>query len=405
MASATASSTGPVADTVDPGASGAGGPPTDADGPPTSVDAARWPSAPVVPRAPMRSRAAGSVRFRLTASVVLVVGLTLLGGGALLVKWVEATLVNDLRARNERILASMSASISQNRVPSELFTPIDQVQMNDQTRQLFGSTENAEEALSTTYFYIDGAIPDYLPGLNADGQLVLFQRQGPPASAGATIEVTARSRHDRRLHDHPARHLADRWHRAFGRRADRGALVGSADPGARCGRDDVAHHRPHARPGGCDDTAGAGAVGHDAGCTGPGAADRRRDRRAGHDHERDAGPAPVGIGQPAAVRLRRQPRAAVAGRVDPRPARDGAAVPRRRRLAFGRADRAGRGLAVGAPRREPVGDGAPRGGPSGAPGRDRHGRPGHGPDPAHDRRAAGPVRRVGRAGCGATPTS
>lgn len=138
----------------------------------------------------MRSRVAGSVRFRLTASVVLVVGITLLGGGALLVKWVEATLVNDLRARNERILSSMADSISRNQVPSELFAPVDQVQMNDQTRQLFGSTENAVEALSTTYFYIDGSIPDYLPGLNADGQLVLFQRQGPPVSAGDTIEVT-----------------------------------------------------------------------------------------------------------------------------------------------------------------------------------------------------------------------
>ena len=138
----------------------------------------------------MRSRAAGSVRFRLTASVMLVVGLTLLGGGALLVKWVEATLVNDLRSRNERILASMAESISRNRVPAELFTSVDEVQMNDQTRQLFGNTENAEEALSTTYFYIDGSIPDYLPGINADGELGLFQRQGPPANAGGTIEVT-----------------------------------------------------------------------------------------------------------------------------------------------------------------------------------------------------------------------
>lgn len=75
----------------------------------------------------MHSRAAGSVRFRLTAAVVLVVGLTLLGGGALLVKWVEATLVNDLRARNERILTSMADSISRNRVPSELFTSVDEV--------------------------------------------------------------------------------------------------------------------------------------------------------------------------------------------------------------------------------------------------------------------------------------
>ena len=175
-----------MADTPGTGSAGEGR--TGADG--ESAAAASWPSVPMTPRAPMRSRAAGSVRFRLTASVMLVVGLTLLGGGALLVKWVEATLVNDLRSRNERILTSMAESISRNRVPSELFTPVDEVQMNDQTRQLFGNTENAEEALSTTYFYIDGSIPDYLPGINSDGELGLFQRQGPPANAGGTIEVT-----------------------------------------------------------------------------------------------------------------------------------------------------------------------------------------------------------------------
>ncbi len=138
----------------------------------------------------MRSRVAGSVRFRLTLSVVLVVGLTLIGGGALLVRWVEATLVNDLRVRNERILASMADSITRNQVPSEFFAPVGEVTMDDATRQLFGGTENAEEAISTTYFYIDGAIPTYLPGINSSGELGLFQRQGPPAAAGEMIEVT-----------------------------------------------------------------------------------------------------------------------------------------------------------------------------------------------------------------------
>ena len=138
----------------------------------------------------MRSRLIGSVRFRLTVAVVLVVGMSLLGGGVLLVRWVEATLVNDLRVRNERILGSMADSITRNRVPSEFFTSVDEMQMDDATRQLFGGAENAEEALSTTYFYMDGAIPDYLPGINSNGELGLFQRQGPPAAAGATVEVT-----------------------------------------------------------------------------------------------------------------------------------------------------------------------------------------------------------------------
>lgn len=121
---------------------------------------------------------------------MLVVGLTLLGGGALLVRWVEATLVNDLRSRNERILSSMADSITRNQVPAEFFAPVGEVTMDETARQIFGDTEDAEEALSSTYFYMDGAIPDYLPGINAEGELGLFQRQGPPTSTGETLEVT-----------------------------------------------------------------------------------------------------------------------------------------------------------------------------------------------------------------------
>jgi hypothetical protein len=68
----------------------------------------------------MRTRVAGSVRFRLTVTVVLVVGLSLLGGGALLVKWVEATLVNDLRTRNEQILNAMADALQRGEIPLEL---------------------------------------------------------------------------------------------------------------------------------------------------------------------------------------------------------------------------------------------------------------------------------------------
>lgn len=137
------------------------------------------------------SRVASSVRFRLTVAVVLVVGVSLLGGGALLVRWVEATLVNDLKVRNERILESMAASISQGEVPAEFFTPVDEVRLDEVTREVFGGAEDAEQALSTTYFYMDGAIADYLPGRNTQGQIVLFQRQDPPeALPGSTVEVT-----------------------------------------------------------------------------------------------------------------------------------------------------------------------------------------------------------------------
>lgn len=157
--------------------------------PASEVTEPTWPVAPVPAKAPMRLRAAGSVRFRLTLAVICVVGLSLFGGGVLLVKWVEATLVNDLRSRNERILNSMAESITRNRVPSEFFAPVDELSQNDQTRQIFGGAD-AGEALSTTYFYMDGDIPDYLPGINANGELGLFQRQGPPAGSGEKLEVT-----------------------------------------------------------------------------------------------------------------------------------------------------------------------------------------------------------------------
>ena len=186
MVSATASSTEPVAEPAGAGTAGA------TAGPPQVPGAASVGAASVTgaTRPPMRTRVAGSVRFRLTVSVVLVVGLSLLGGGALLVRWVEATLINDLKVRNEQILESMAASITRSRVPSEFFAPVDEVGMDDATRQVFGEGADAEEAISTTYFYMDGAIPEYLPGLNSDGELGLFQRQGPPMSSAQTVEVT-----------------------------------------------------------------------------------------------------------------------------------------------------------------------------------------------------------------------
>ncbi len=66
------------------------------------------------------SRLGKSVRWRLTLIVMAVVGVTLLLGALLLVKWVEGTLVNDVRTRNEAALAAMAEVISGGRVPSEL---------------------------------------------------------------------------------------------------------------------------------------------------------------------------------------------------------------------------------------------------------------------------------------------
>lgn len=103
-------------------------------------------------RPPMRVRVASSVRFRLTVTVVLVVGLSLLGGGALLVSWVEATLLNDLRNRNEQILDSMAESLRSNGIPSEL-----QYSASDRQRQRSSSgfLGSGDARLPSTVFYLE----------------------------------------------------------------------------------------------------------------------------------------------------------------------------------------------------------------------------------------------------------
>ncbi len=147
-------------------------------------------------RARMRTRAASSVRFRLTAAVMLVVGLSLLGGGTLLVKWVEATLTNDLRTRNERILVSMADSLNQGQVPAELFSTPSELQSqidSGMSDSFLGRARDLEEVISTTYFYLDGQAFSQLKvrGVDAEGRLVLFGRDGPALpDATAAIEVT-----------------------------------------------------------------------------------------------------------------------------------------------------------------------------------------------------------------------
>jgi signal transduction histidine kinase len=143
----------------------------------------------------MRVRVLSSVRFRLSVTVVLVVGLSLLAGGLLLVKWVEATLVNDLKARNERVVASMAATLEQGLAPAELFARVDEVEGEldeETTSNLFGRAVNAQQVLSTTYFYLDGqGLTDLNFKLNDKGQVGLFGRPGGPREAEAnTIEVT-----------------------------------------------------------------------------------------------------------------------------------------------------------------------------------------------------------------------
>ncbi len=68
----------------------------------------------------LRVRFTKSVRWRLTLTVIVVVGLALFGGTLLLAKWVKVTLVGDLRSRNEEVLVRMEDALGQGRLPAEL---------------------------------------------------------------------------------------------------------------------------------------------------------------------------------------------------------------------------------------------------------------------------------------------
>lgn len=139
---------------------------------------------PVAEPAPIRARVASSVRFRLTVTVVLVVGLSLLGGGSLLVSWVKATLVNDVQTRNERVLELIVDLLVRGTAPVELFSS-DAADLD----RAFGGSAEVNQAISSTYFYLEGDL-EFL-GRNAQGQIVpLFDRTGLPMQGDDTIEVT-----------------------------------------------------------------------------------------------------------------------------------------------------------------------------------------------------------------------
>jgi signal transduction histidine kinase len=139
-----------------------------------------------------------SVKFRLTGIVILTVGASLLGGGLLLVRWVEATLTNDLRSRNERIVASMAEALGRGLVPGELFlTPSElQGRMSEQmSDDLGGQIQDFQQVISTTYFYLDGPAFTQLKvrGVDQQGRLVLFGRDGPALpDPDQAVEVTRR---------------------------------------------------------------------------------------------------------------------------------------------------------------------------------------------------------------------
>jgi signal transduction histidine kinase len=131
------------------------------------------------------------VRWRLTLTVVAVVGLALLGGGLLLVNWVEATLLNDVRTRNAVALESMSEALGNGQLPTELL--LSQRNLERRLQDTSTGSENLGELLSTTWFFADGPIFQqagvrYL--VDNAGRVMLFGRSGLPADLGGYVEVT-----------------------------------------------------------------------------------------------------------------------------------------------------------------------------------------------------------------------
>lgn len=122
-------------------------------------------------------------------TVVIVVGVSLLAGGALLVKWVEATLINNLRSRNERIVSYLSASLEQGYAPAELMAPLNDIDggLDDEVlSSLLGISGNTREVLSNTYFYLEGqGLTDLNFKVDEQGRVALFGRAGPSRRVAA----------------------------------------------------------------------------------------------------------------------------------------------------------------------------------------------------------------------------
>ena len=140
---------------------------------------------------------AGSVRARLTVTVLLVVGASMFVGGTMLTAWVRATIRNDIEARNERVLATMSNALINGNIPAELYSNPTQLstRLDRQLEsQVLGDGMDVQEVLSTTYFFLEGPAFTRLKiqEIDSEGRLILFGREGPAMpDPDASVEMTA----------------------------------------------------------------------------------------------------------------------------------------------------------------------------------------------------------------------
>ncbi|MCB1255966.1 MAG: HAMP domain-containing histidine kinase [Microthrixaceae bacterium] len=129
-----------------------------------------------------RVRVLGSVRFRLALTVFLIVGISMLIGGTLLVKWVEITLLNDVRERNEHVVSYLAEQLAKGHIPRELFAPVLEGEARDEVlNSLLGVSANTRDVLENTYFYLEGrGLTDLNFDVDSQGRVGLFGRTGPP---------------------------------------------------------------------------------------------------------------------------------------------------------------------------------------------------------------------------------
>jgi signal transduction histidine kinase len=137
-----------------------------------------------------------SVRFRSTAIVVVMVGASLAVGLFVIDQWLTTALRNDVTSRSGRVVESMADALVQGQVPAELFSSPAEFQQRIGAGTgvgPMGSLDDLEDVISSTYFYLDGPAFSQLKvrGVDAQGRLVLFGRDGPMLpSPDEAFEVT-----------------------------------------------------------------------------------------------------------------------------------------------------------------------------------------------------------------------
>lgn len=152
--------------------------------------------APSPRRLSLGDRWRNSVRFRSTAIVVVMVGASLTVGLFVIDQWLTTALRNDVTSRSGRVVESMADALVQGQVPAELFSSPAEFQQRIGAGTgvgPMGSLDDLEDVISSTYFYLDGPAFSQLKvrGVDAQGRLVLFGRDGPMLpSPDEAFEVT-----------------------------------------------------------------------------------------------------------------------------------------------------------------------------------------------------------------------